>query len=121
MLRNCCPPRCCCWASSTTTLSTSACSTQPQWLAIRNPVGVVVLEMAERGTSTAALPVDATPAQVQNALRWNDAVPALGRLPGHHGSRAGWGAGAGGRLPRTQNRAARCAMTPLIWSLTPPV
>ena len=30
--------------------------------------------MAERGTSTAALPVDATPAQVQNALRWNDAA-----------------------------------------------
>src|SRR5574343_1365078 len=43
-----------------------------QWLAIRNQLGAVVLEMAERGTSTAALPVDATPAQVQNALRWND-------------------------------------------------
>jgi len=42
-------------------------------LAQRNQLAALVLEMAERGTSTAALPRDATPQQVQAALRWNTA------------------------------------------------
>lgn len=42
-------------------------------LAQRGQLAALVLEMAERGTSTAALPRDATPQQVQAALRWNSA------------------------------------------------
>ena len=45
-----------------------------QWLAARGRLAVVVLEMAERGHSTAALARDATEAQVQSALQWNDAA-----------------------------------------------
>ena len=42
-------------------------------LAQRGQLAALVLEMAEHGTSTAALPRDATPQQVQAALRWNSA------------------------------------------------
>ncbi len=45
-----------------------------QWLAARGRLAAVVLEMAERGHSTAALARDATEAQVQSALQWNDAA-----------------------------------------------
>lgn len=45
-----------------------------QWLAERGRLAALVLEMAERGHSTAALPRDATEAQVQAALHWQDAA-----------------------------------------------
>lgn len=45
-----------------------------QWLAARGRLAALVLEMAERGHSTAALPRDATEAQVQAALQWQGAV-----------------------------------------------
>ena len=91
-----------------------------QWLAIRNQLGAVVLEMAERGTSTAALPVDATPAQVQSALRWNDAAwPWAAYAPAiMEAVRAGVPV-LGGNLPRTQNRSAMRDDT-LDLVLTPP-
>ncbi|MDM0017377.1 ChaN family lipoprotein [Variovorax saccharolyticus] len=41
-------------------------------LAQRGKLAAVALEMAEEGNSTAHLPVDATEAQVQTALSWND-------------------------------------------------
>jgi uncharacterized iron-regulated protein len=45
-----------------------------QWvreLAQRGRLGAVALEMAERGTTTAGLPVSASEEQVRQALRWN--------------------------------------------------
>jgi uncharacterized iron-regulated protein len=45
-----------------------------QWLAARGRMAALVLEMAERGHNTAALPRDATEAQVQEALHWQDAA-----------------------------------------------
>ena len=45
-----------------------------QWLAERGRLAALVLEMAERGHSTAALPREATEAQVQAALHWQDAA-----------------------------------------------
>lgn len=45
-----------------------------QWLASRGQLAALVLEMAERGHSTAALPREATEAQVQSALQWQDAA-----------------------------------------------
>lgn len=42
-------------------------------LATRGQLAALVLEMAERGTDTTQLARDATPQQVQAALRWNDA------------------------------------------------
>lgn len=42
-------------------------------LAARGQLAALAMEMAERGTSTALLPRDATPQQVQAALRWNTA------------------------------------------------
>lgn len=78
-----------------------------KWLSIRNQLGAVVLEMAERGTSTAALPTSATPAQVQSALQWQEAAwpwekysPAI-----MEAVRAGVPV-LGGNLPRTQARSA---------------
>ena len=47
---------------------------QARWvrtLAERGTLGAVTLEMAERGTSTAGLPVTATEAQAREALQWN--------------------------------------------------
>ena len=44
-----------------------------QWLADRQGLAAVALEMAERGRSTAGLPATATPDQVRQALAWNDA------------------------------------------------
>lgn len=78
-----------------------------QWLAIRNQLGAVVLEMAERGTGTAQLPTEATPAQVQAALQWQDSAwpwekygPTI-----MEAVRAGVPV-LGGNLPRTQTRVA---------------
>lgn len=44
------------------------------WLAARGRLAALVLEMAERGHSTAALPQDATEEKVQAALQWHDAA-----------------------------------------------
>lgn len=47
---------------------------QRRWvetLARQGRLAGVALEMADRGTSTAGLPADATEAQVRSALRWN--------------------------------------------------
>ena len=45
-----------------------------QALAARGQLAGLVLEMAERGHSTAGLPRDASEAQVRQALQWNDAA-----------------------------------------------
>lgn len=44
------------------------------WLAARGQLAALVLEMAERGHNTAALPQDATEEKVQAALQWHDAA-----------------------------------------------
>lgn len=44
-----------------------------QWLAGRGALAAVAMEMAERGHSTAALPADASAAEVRRALAWDDA------------------------------------------------
>ena len=43
------------------------------WLAARGELAALALEMAEQGRSTAALPRDASAAQVRQALAWQDA------------------------------------------------
>ena len=45
-----------------------------QWLAGRGELAALVLEMAERGRSTAGLAADANERAVQSALRWSDAA-----------------------------------------------
>lgn len=45
-----------------------------QWLAGRDALAALVLEMAEHGRSTQGLPPDANEAAVQKALYWNDAA-----------------------------------------------
>ena len=78
-----------------------------QWLAGQGQLAAVVLEMAERGHSTAGLPRDASEAQVQAALHWKDAAwpwKAYGPVV-----MAAVGAGVpvwGGNLPRADLRAA---------------
>ncbi len=77
------------------------------WLAARGQLAALVLEMAESGHSTQALPPSATEAQVQAALQWNDAAwpwKAYGPV-----AMAAVAAGVpvlGGNLPRAQMRAA---------------
>ena len=44
-----------------------------EWLAGRGDLAALVLEMAERGHSTAGLPRDASESRVQAALAWHDA------------------------------------------------
>jgi len=44
-----------------------------QQAAARERLAALVVEMAERGASTAGLPREATPRQVQDALRWDEA------------------------------------------------
>ncbi len=45
-----------------------------QWLARRGDLAALVMEMAERGRSTAGLAPDASEGAVQSALRWSDAA-----------------------------------------------
>lgn len=77
------------------------------WLAARNQLAALVLEMAERGHTTAGLPPGATEAEVQKALGWNDTAwpwKAYGPVV-----MAAVGAGVpvlGGNLPRSRMRAA---------------
>ena len=78
-----------------------------EWLVARGQLAALVIEMAERGQSTAGLPADATENQVRAALLWQDAAwpwPAYGPVV-----MAAVGAGVpvlGGNLPRSQMRAA---------------
>ena len=78
-----------------------------EWLAARRQLAAVVMEMAERGHGTAALPRDATPDQARAALQWNDAAwpwDAYGPVV-----MAAVAAGVpvlGGNLPRSEMRAA---------------
>jgi uncharacterized iron-regulated protein len=76
-------------------------------LAAQGRLAALVLEMAERGTSTAGLPRDASEAQAQAALRWNQAGWPWERYgPAVMAAvRAGVPV-LGGNLPRTEMGAA---------------
>ena len=82
------------------------------WLASRGQLAALVMEMAERGRSTQGLPRDASEAQAQAALQWDDAAwpwKAYGPVV-----MAAVGAGVpvlGGNLPRTRMRAAMADAT----------
>lgn len=77
------------------------------WLSARGQLAAVVMEMAERGHSTRGLPRDASEAQAQAALQWDNAAwpwQAYGPVV-----MAAVGAGVpvlGGNLPRARMRAA---------------
>lgn len=87
-------------------------------LAARGQLAAVVMEMAERGQGTAGLPANASPAQAQAALRWNDAAwpwQAYGPVV-----MAAVQAGVpvlGGNLPRS---AMRAAMQDATWDIRLP-
>lgn len=78
-----------------------------QWLAARQQLAALVMEMAEAGHSTQGLPRDASEAQVQQALGWQDRAWPWA----HYGpvAMAAVQAGVpvlGGNLPRAQMREA---------------
>lgn len=77
------------------------------WLAQRGQLAALVLEMAEAGTSTAGLSPDATEAQIQAALQWQEAAwPWRGYGPTIVAAvRAGVPV-LGGNLPRAELRTA---------------
>lgn len=78
-----------------------------QWLAARGALAAVVMEMAEQGSSTAGLPKDATEAQAQAALNWQDkAWPWAKYGPVVMAAVEAGVPVLGGNLPRTQMRAA---------------
>ncbi len=78
-----------------------------QWLAARGALAAVVLEMAEQGGSTAGLARDATEAQAQAALQWQDkAWPWASYGPMVMAAVAAGVPVLGGNLPRNQMRAA---------------
>lgn len=78
-----------------------------QWLATRGQLAAVVMEMAESGHSTAGLPRDATEAQAQAALQWNDAAwPWAAYGPVVMAAVAAGVPVLGGNLPRSDLRAA---------------
>ena len=77
-----------------------------QWLAARGLLAAVVLEMAESGHSTRGLPRDATEAQAQAALQWNDAAwPWKAYGPVVMAAVAAGVPVLGGNLPRSALRA----------------
>lgn len=77
------------------------------WLAAKGQLAAVVMEMAESGHSTHALPRDATDAQAQAALQWNDAAwPWKAYGPVVMAAVAAGVPVLGGNLPRAQMRAA---------------
>lgn len=84
-----------------------------QWLAAHGQLAALVMEMAERGQSTAGLAPNATEVQVQAALQWKDAAwpwKAYGPV-----AMAAVAAGVpvlGGNLPRADMRAA---MAETVW------
>jgi uncharacterized iron-regulated protein len=78
-----------------------------QWLAARGALAAVVMEMAEQGSSTAGLPKDATEAQAQAALNWQDkAWPWAKYGPVVMAAVEAGVPVLGGNLPRSQMRAA---------------
>ena len=78
-----------------------------QWLAARGQLAAVVMEMAERGHSTAGLPRGATPEQARAALVWNDAAwPWEAYGPVVMAAVAAGVPVLGGNLPRGELRAA---------------
>ena len=78
-----------------------------QWLAARGALAAVVVEMAEQGGSTAGLARDATEAQAQAALRWQDkAWPWANYGPVVMAAVAAGVPVLGGNLPRSQMRTA---------------
>lgn len=77
------------------------------WLAARGQLAALVLEMAESGHGTHALPPGATEAQVQAALQWSDAAwPWKAYGPVVMAAVAAGVPVLGGNLPRAQMRAA---------------
>ncbi len=77
------------------------------WLAAKGQLAAVVMEMAESGHSTQALPRDATDAQAQAALQWNDAAwPWKAYGPVVMAAVAAGVPVLGGNLPHAQMRAA---------------
>ena len=77
-----------------------------QWLAGRGTLAAVVMEMAEQGASTADLPIDATDAQAQAALNWQDkAWPWAQYGPVVMAAARAGVPVLGGNLPRSQMRA----------------
>ena len=78
-----------------------------QWLVAQDRLSALVLEMAEAGHSTAALPTDAAEAAVRTALSWDERLwpwqPYAGAVMA--AVRAGVPV-LGGNLPRTAMRAA---------------
>ena len=78
-----------------------------QWLAARGQLAAVVLEMAESGRSTDGLPRDASDAQAQAALQWNDAAwPWTAYGPVVMAAVATGVPVLGGNLPRASMRSA---------------
>lgn len=78
-----------------------------QALAAQGRLAALVLEMAERGHSTAGLPRTATPTEVQAALRWQDtAWPWAAYGPVVMAAVQAGVPVLGGNLPRSQMRAA---------------
>lgn len=77
-----------------------------QWLAARGMLAAVVMEMAEQGGSTAGLPTDATEAQAQAALNWQDKAWPWAKYGPVVMAAVGAGTPVlGGNLPRSQMRA----------------
>jgi len=78
-----------------------------QALSARGTLAAVALEMAEAGTSSAGLPIDASEAQVRAALRWHDAAWPWTRYgPVVMAAVQAGVPVAGANLPREQLRAA---------------
>ena len=78
-----------------------------QWLAARGQLAAVVMEMAERGRSTAGLSRDATPDQARAALQWNEAAwPWEAYGPSVMAAVTAGVPVLGGNLPRSDLRAA---------------
>ena len=77
------------------------------WLAARGQLAALVMEMAERGHSTSGMARDASEAQVQAALQWNDAAwPWPTYAPVVMAAVAAGLPVLGGNLPRAEMRAA---------------
>ena len=77
------------------------------WLAERGQLAALVVEMAERGHSTAGLPRSAPDAQAQTALAWQESAwPWTAYGPVVMAAVAAGVPVLGGNLPRSQMRAA---------------
>lgn len=94
---------------------------QERWvasLARQGRLGAVALEMADRGTSTAGLPPNATEEEVRSALRWNqEGWPWPRYAPAVMAAVQAGVPVVGANLPRTSNRQAMA--DPLLDRLLP--